>query len=266
MKPPDEEKANNEIDDNTIGLSSNTADPADDSTVVGTDNSTEQENCDDDKRYQFYSGLQDFTALLMINLESPSLTNLVLGKLAPCHLRDALRGKDHRVVLDTLVGQAVWSLLSLVDVHLYQHLSSQTQTDNGMMALLPSPIFCLHWITCWFSQDLVDVRVASRLLDVLLVSHPSMPVYLSVAVLTTQRGVIFEQEEQSLSLLHSFLKCLPMNDLTSNSGDDGETEDEQADNACDEKIMEQVEELIAIAISYMWVLYISIYLSIYLMR
>lgn len=134
----------------------------------------------------------------MINLESPSLTSLVLTKLAGSHLRDALR-KD-RIVIDTAIAHAFMPLLERADPELYQHLRR-----HGMTL----PAFCRQWISCWFAQDVPDVEVASRLLDAFLVGHPLLPLYASVALLIDARSQIL-QCTSHLSTLYSLLRGLPV--------------------------------------------------------
>jgi hypothetical protein len=117
----------------------------------------------EDDRYKYYQGLSDVAALLLINLESPSLTSLVLGQLAQWHMRDAMRSSTTSI--ETAVQLSFYPLLKKADSALYSHISS----------CLEIPSFCLPWIQGCFCQQLVDIRVASRLMDVFLVSHAMMP-------------------------------------------------------------------------------------------
>jgi len=176
----------------------------------------------EDDRYHYYSGLQDLTALLMINLESPSLTSLLLTKLAGSHLRDALR-KD-RVMMDMAISKAFMPLLQKVDAGLYRHLQR-----NDMAR----PSFAHQWIACWFAQDVPDVAVASRLVDAFLVSHPLMPMYVSVAMLSRHREHIINNDCH-VSMMYSMLREMPVQHVF------------EQDNR-----MGVVEDLIATAVSYM---------------
>lgn len=157
----------------------------------------------------------------MINLKSPSLTSLVLGKLADRHLRDAMR--EERVILDTALANSFLPILQVVDKELYQHLQSLGLTQ---------PTFCRAWIACWFAQHVPVLDVASRLLDVFMVSHPMMPVYVAVSLLTTHRSQVLARD--SLSSVSSLLRRLPVAALF-----------ESADRA------ETVEQVIAAAVGYM---------------
>lgn len=91
-------------------------------------------------------------------------------------------------------------LLKIVDEELFLYL-------QGHGITLPS--FCRPWLTCWFAQDVPDVEVASRLLDAFLISHPLMPLYVIVALLTGQRQQILNCASQ-LWALDSTLQDLPV--------------------------------------------------------
>lgn len=117
----------------------------------------------EDDRYKYCRGLADLAALMLINLESPSLTSLVLGQLAQRHLRDAMRNTTASV--EAAIRISFYPLLKKVDHELYSHVSR----------CLEIPSFCMPWVQGWFCQQLTDVRVASRLMDVFLVSHALMP-------------------------------------------------------------------------------------------
>jgi len=172
------------------------------------------------KQYHYFSGLHDLTALILINLESPSLTSLVVSKLASYHLYDSFVEDSTRTsnsnhansVNGTTVKQqehvplvllqAVLPLLEMVDVELYQFVQQSGTT---------LPTFCKNWITCWFAQDVLDdIRIASRLVDVFLVSHVTMPIYITVAMLThpVNRSKILNSR-CDLKSIHTTLKRLP---------------------------------------------------------
>jgi hypothetical protein len=117
----------------------------------------------EDDRYKYFHGLADVAALMLINLESPSLTALVLQRLAEGHFRDAMRNTS--ASLETALRLVFFPLLNQVDGELSRHISS----------CMELPSFCMAWVSCWFCQQLTDVRVASRLMDVFIASHASMP-------------------------------------------------------------------------------------------
>jgi hypothetical protein len=139
----------------------------------------------EDDRYHYSPGLQDVTAVLIINLESPSIASLVLQQLAVTHFRDTMR--PDRTVLDMAVDMTFMPLLDMVDPTLHQHLAEQ--------AGLTLPPIARTWISSWFTQDVTDIRVASRIMDILLVSHPLAVVYLPVALLTVQRRKLLSDND-----------------------------------------------------------------------
>lgn len=126
--------------------------------MIPTPHYSGNRDVDDDDRYHYYHGLHELTALLLINLQSPSLTSLVLGRLAERHLRDYMHQKT-----TTPSSFFLSTLLKRKDTDLYSHIQD--------LVFLPQ-----SWIQTWWAQQILDVRVASRLLDFFMVSHPSMPV------------------------------------------------------------------------------------------
>jgi Rab-GTPase-TBC domain len=110
-----------------------------------------------------YSGLSDVAALLLINLESPSLVSLVMGQLARWHLRDSMR--RNTIYIESTIQISLYPLLCTIDRELHSHITS----------CLSTPSFCLSWVQGWFCQCFRDVYVVSRLFDVFIVSHALMP-------------------------------------------------------------------------------------------
>lgn len=123
-------------------------------------------------------------------------------KLAKCHLRDAFKATTHgdsavvqqrptpvaAVVLLTFLP-----LLRTVDVAVYQDIvvnACQQYNPNGLASGLQtlSSVVAKH-VSTWFCTafDSDDELGASRLADVCLVSHPLMPIYLAVALLTVKK-------------------------------------------------------------------------------
>jgi hypothetical protein len=98
--------------------------------------------------------------------------------LAVYHLRDALSGGD---ALDTALRRLAPSLLLRFDVDLYTYMSRR---DLDVCALLRPAI--ANWFAS-IEESPADGAVASRLLDVFLVSHAAMPVYCAVASLVEGR-------------------------------------------------------------------------------
>ncbi len=172
----------------------------------------------------YYQGFHDVTALCLINLESPSLTTLLLQRLSQHHFRDAMRPNFDSV--SHLLSSVFKPLLHVVDPELHDYIFLDSYVG-------PDCIFALSWILSWFSHDIIDVQVASRLIDVFLASHMSMPIYISAALLSHQRDFIFQTESDFSAIHVALTNLLKIKDR--NSGE----------------LMEMIEEVIELAISYM---------------
>jgi hypothetical protein len=100
--------------------------------------------------------------------------------LAFHHWRFLLSPKSQ---LEGFLSATFVPLLEHFDARLAQHLQNQ-----GMHL----PTFARSWIASWFASDTAEAPAASRLLDVLLVSHPLMIVYLCVAWVTSCRRQLLD--------------------------------------------------------------------------
>lgn len=139
------------------------------------------------QQLHYPKGLSNVAALLLINLESGSLTSLLLSQLASFQLNQAfhLFPDNDRNTSSSYTMNLLSNLLRIVDHDLYISLQHQTNSN-----LLPS--FLMDSTNLWFTKSYTNgnnnrqvnnVHVASRLLDVLLVSHTLMPIYLTAAFL-----------------------------------------------------------------------------------
>ena len=184
-----------------------------------------------DNRLHYYQGLHDIVALFLINLESPSLTSLIVGRLCQSHLRDPMRSDF--TAMEAGMRITFMPLLNVVDSSLHDHI-----IKSGVD--LETCIF--SWILTWFSHDFLNVEVASRLLDLFLASHALMPIYLSVAILTLNdnRKEIFDADD--FTKLHMVLKELPMNMVASLDGNNLNN---------DMELMDLFDDLIESAVSFM---------------
>jgi hypothetical protein len=149
-------------------------------------------------------------------------------------------------------------LLNCVDDALYRHL-----TETAGLTL---PQFALPWMASWFAQDMPDLRFASRLADVFLASHPLLPLYVSVALLTVNRSRVLRHGKsgpQRLSDLYQVLRSLPMTSLmdanaATSTDQVPHQEEDDDDNDFSESSsimggMSLLEDVISTALKYMYV-------------
>ena len=137
---------------------------------------------------------------------------------------------------DTIVQNAIeltlFPLLDKVDPALYKKVCVNSE---GI------PSFATSWISSWFASDVGDIAVASRLLDVFLVSHPTMPVYFAVALLLQHRNKILSCHPHTKTVDATIRSLGLMATLTvENRKETGR-----------DKAMEQAETIIATAIRLM---------------
>ena len=132
------------------------------------------------QHHHYVRGLHQLAALLMINLESPSITSIALQQLATKQLRTALQDETawRRQFADCFA----------------QLLVELNQTNCSPNSIAPT----------WWWKDIPDIRVASRVLDVLLVSHSLMPVYLAVAATVTRTTSTTERKTCSTAMVDEF--------------------------------------------------------------
>ena len=122
----------------------------------------------EDDRFRYFAGLVDLTALILVTLESPSLTKLVLQKLGQWHLRDASRPSS-RGLVETTLRLCFKPLL----------LSTMTQGNPSVLVetllTMDYPNAAVDWILCWFARQFNNLDVMNRVLDFFMASHAMMP-------------------------------------------------------------------------------------------
>jgi hypothetical protein len=79
-----------------------------------------------------------------------------------------------------LLSLSFFPVLKLVDEELYSSLTAQGLLNNRVFVFAE---VLKKWISSWFcSQEDLPLEVVSRIIDFFLASHPSMPLYLSIAI------------------------------------------------------------------------------------
>jgi Rab-GTPase-TBC domain len=116
------------------------------------------------KKLHYYQGLHDIAGVLLYNLQDTDHACAVLQRLCRLHLRDALR--EDLTHWTWLLDTVLLPILDSVDQELHDYLlHCGLECSN---AILP-------WLITWFTHDIHDEQVASRLMDVLLSSHALFP-------------------------------------------------------------------------------------------
>ena len=177
--------------------------------------------------YTYHPGFQDLVALFLFNLESPTLTNMVLQQVAAHHWRHQLAPTESPTGLKAFLSATFMPLLGHFDARLAQHLQEQG---------LGVPRFCRDWAANWLASNCGEAAAASRFLDVLLVSHPYMIIYLCVAFVLQARRTLLSIHDYNL--LARKLRSLPVEATTPHE------DDEEGMVA----VMDTVEEIIARAL------------------
>ena len=128
------------------------------------------------------------------------LPSAVLLQLSQSHFLDYMKANFSQ--LQTALRLTLFPLLGLLDEQVHNHLSECEM----------EPFFALSWIITWFSHDIRDTVLVKRLFDLFLVSHPLMPIYVSIAMILhpVNRQLVLETE-CDFSLVHQTLQGLPRN-------------------------------------------------------
>jgi Rab-GTPase-TBC domain len=185
--------------------------------------SSEVSNTDDDEKVtlSYYQGYHDVASIFMSTLGGASsstplgdsesvsgiaesvglgLASAVLSRVSFSHFRDAMR--SNFMQLQAAIRLIVMPLISYFDKEVHEFL-----LDCDM-----EPFFALSWIITWFSHDVRDTALVKRLFDAFLVSHPLLPIYVTVAMVChpNNRAEILATE-CDFAPVHSVLSALPKN-------------------------------------------------------
>ena len=144
---------------------------------------------------QFFTSMEGAAAAT--GLDMPAA---VLLQVSQSHLRDSMRANF--LQLQTALRLTILPLLAYFDREVHDRLA-----DCEMQ-----PFFALSWVITWFSHEIRDTELVKRLFDFFLVSHPLMPIYVSVAMVChpLNRQELLHTECE-FSELHQALAALPKN-------------------------------------------------------
>lgn len=124
----------------------------------------------------------------------------VLLQISQQHLRDPMRADF--LQLQAALKLVLMPLIAAFDGEVHSHLY-----DCDM-----EPFFAISWIITWFSHDVRDTAVVKRLFDLFLVSHPMMPIYMSVAMtIHPLNRIEVLSTDCDFACVHNALANLPKN-------------------------------------------------------
>lgn len=144
------------------------------------------------------SGSESVTGIAAsLGLDLPSA---VLSRVSSSHFRDAMR--SNFMQLQTAIRLLLMPLICYFDPEVHDFL----------LACDMEPFFALSWIITWFSHDIRDTAMVKRLFDAFLVSHPLLPLYMTVAMVchVNNRAEVLAAE-CDFAIVHSTLAALPKN-------------------------------------------------------
>jgi Rab-GTPase-TBC domain len=125
----------------------------------------------------------------------------VLYELSQSHFADCL--KSDFWDLQTMLRLSIFPLMKHFDPIVHDHF---------MQCDMELPYFAIPWVITWFSHEIRDTELVKRIFDFFIVSHPIMPIYVSVAMILhpINREKILNTE-YCFTSLHQILTSLPRN-------------------------------------------------------
>ena len=153
----------------------------------------------------YIQGYHDIVAVLLLTLDDEYVAYQAAEHLSLMHIRDSLHP-----TLDTVVSSLslIFPLLRLADEALWQLLA-----DSGVQSF-----FTLSWVLTWFAHNVDCFAIVQHYFDFFLSSHPSMPIYVVVALILTQRTPLLALrtstagEPIDASAVHALFQSLAIDD------------------------------------------------------
>lgn len=152
----------------------------------------------DRRRNTFVSAGHGASIENMANNMGLERASSVLLRLSRSHFHIFM--KSSFVQLKTVLDLSIFPLIAFFDADVHAHLYT------GDM----QPTFCLSWVITWFAHEIRDTNLVKRIFDVFLVSHPLLPLYVSVAMVLhphNRREIL--QTECDFCQLHQVVANLP---------------------------------------------------------
>ncbi|CAO3648298.1 unnamed protein product [Cunninghamella blakesleeana] len=149
-------------------------------------------------KLHYYQGFHDICTVFLLLFGQSNAIQLI-SHVALFYLRDAMLDSLEPILKEI---ELLNTLYRLKNEKLYDHFQS--------MGVLP--YYCLSWMITWFSHDLSDLEDIYRIFDLVLSTHPMMPLYITASlVLLKYKPEDLGDDDDDLdpSLLHHHLCKLP---------------------------------------------------------
>jgi len=153
------------------------------------------------QQYHYYQGLHDVAGVVLHQLDyQADLGTQIMQRLAHSHWRDALRENFGNVTW--ILQHCFLPLVERVAPMVYGQLQGVVELCNNLV---------LPWMITWFTHDIFDAETAGRLVDAFMASHPLLPLYVSVALVTHSkwRDEIVTADPNDPTSLFVTMKLLP---------------------------------------------------------
>jgi len=145
-----------------------------------------------DKWFQSMEGMAIATGL--------DMPAAVLLQVSQSHLRDCMRANFLQLQMG--IRLTVLPLIAYFDRQVHDFLEECEM----------EPFFALSWVITWFSHEIRDTDLVKRLFDFFLISHPLMPIYVTVAMVChplNRQDIL--HTECDFAAVHQALASLPKN-------------------------------------------------------
>jgi len=129
---------------------------------------------DDDEQLHYYQGFHNIAAIVLMNVKNASLATCILQRIVSLFFRDAMRSDFSDLKEATKI---LFPLLKIVDREIFHFL-----LDAEM-----EPSVVTSYLITWFSHEIKNEQVISRLFDCMIASHPLFPIYVFTAILIDSR-------------------------------------------------------------------------------
>ena len=146
----------------------------------------------------YIQGLHDIVSVIVIVCRNEALSYALTERLCLTLISDSVQP-----TLSTVIGlcQCVLSLVRCVDVELHDWL-----TEANVQSFIT-----LSFILTWFSHNVADFTVVTRLFDYLISHGPFHPVYMTAALLIRHRHAIMALP-CDMTEVHLYLQSLDANE------------------------------------------------------